>query len=266
MHVRKNNRMLPDIRKRRSLNELMESLKNKIAFVTGASRGIGRAIALALADEGMRVAVGYLHAKEKAAAVCRAIEAKGVKALALQGDVSDAGTVNSCIARIEETFGSVDVLVNNAGVAVAREIQQTSEKDFDEIIRQNLKSSFLVTQAVLSAMLKNGWGRIVFISSTAAQTGGGIGLHYAASKAGQIGMMHFYATRLAKDGITVNAIAPALIETDMLGDLKSADAARLPVGRFGSPDEIAQAVILLVNNGYITNQTINVNGGIHPSG
>ena len=128
-----------------------------------------------------------------------------------------------------------------------------------------LKSNFLVTQAVLPAMRKNNWGRIIMISSTAAQIGCAVGLHYAASKAGQIGMMHFYAANLAKEGITVNAIAPALIETDMLHGLVNINQDLVPVGRFGTMKEIADVAVMLVKNGYITNQTINVNGGIYPA-
>ena len=243
----------------------MEELKNRIALVTGASRGIGKAIALALADEGIQVAVNYHTKKEEAGEVCKLIQAKGVKALPLQADVSVAKQVSAMIDKIEEAFGEIDILINNAGISVRRKIEETTEDDFDEMIKTNLKSTFLVTQAVLPNMRKNKWGRIIMISSVAAQTGGAVGLHYATSKAGQLGMMHFYARNLAGEGITVNAIAPAIIETDMITHLVGITPSNIPVGRFGKPDEIAEAAILLVKNGYITNQTINVNGGWHPS-
>ncbi len=243
----------------------MEEIKNKIALVTGASRGIGKAIALALADEGIHVAVNYHNKKEQADEVCKLIQTKGVKALAVQADVSETKQVAAMIDTIEKELGEINILVNNAGISIRRKIEETTEEDFDEMIKTNLKSSFLVTQAVLPNMRKNKWGRIVMISSVAAQTGGAIGLHYASSKAGQLGLMHFYARYLAQEGITANAIAPAIIETDMIAQLGGLTPSNIPVGRFGKPEEIAEAAVLLVKNGYITGQTINVNGGWHPS-
>jgi len=243
----------------------MEELKNKIALVTGASRGIGKAIALALADEGIHLAVNYHNKKEEADNVCKRIRAKGIKAFAIRADVSEAGQVSAMIDKIEKELGQINILINNAGISIRRKIEETTEGDFDEMIKTNLKSTFLVTQAVLPNMRKNKWGRIVILSSVAAQTGGVVGLHYAASKAGQLGLMHFYARNLAGEGITVNAIAPAVIETDMTTQLGGVTPSNIPVGRFGKPHEIAEAAILLVRNGYITNQTINVNGGWHPS-
>ena len=243
----------------------MEELKNKIALVTGASRGIGKAIAFALADEGIHVAVNYHTKKEEADNICKLIHEKGVKALAIQADVSEAKQVSVMIDNIEKELGEINILINNAGISIRRRIEETTESDFDEMIKINLKSTFLVTQAVLPNMRKNKWGRIIILSSVAAQTGGAVGLHYAASKAGQLGLMHFYAKNLAGEGITVNAIAPAVIETDMTTQLGGVTPSNIPVGRFGMPDEIAEAAILLVKNGYITNQTINVNGGWHPS-
>jgi 3-oxoacyl-[acyl-carrier protein] reductase len=244
---------------------LIDELKSKIALVTGASRGIGREIALAFADEGINVVVNYHTRKEEADEVCKLIRAKNVKALALQADVSEATQVSAMIDTVEKEFGEINILVNNAGVSIKRKIEETTQEDFDEMIKTNLKSTFLVTQSVLPNMRKNKWGRIIVISSVAAQTGGAVGLHYAASKAGQLGMMHFYARNLAGEGITVNAIAPAIIETDMIAQLSALTPATIPVGRYGKPEEVAQAAILLVKNGYITNQTINVNGGWHPS-
>ncbi len=241
------------------------NIMNKTSLVTGASRGIGEAIALALADEGIKIAVNYCHQKEKAEEVCRLISEKGVKSLAVQADVSENSEVEKMISTIEKELGNISILINNAGIAVRKKIEDTTEEDFDETIKVNLKSNFLVTQAVLPNMRKNKWGRIIMISSTAAQIGGTVGLHYAASKAGQIGMMHFYAANLDKENITVNAIAPALIETDMLNELGSIKSDLKPVRRFGTAEEVADAVVMLVKNGYINNQTININGGIYPS-
>ncbi len=242
-----------------------DNLKNRIALVTGASRGIGKAVALSLADEGIQVAVNYKSNKEKADEVCKLILEKGVKAVAVQADVSEADSVSKMISTVEKELENISILINNAGIAVRQKIEETTEKDFDETIKINLKSNFLVTQAVLPNMRKNKWGRIIMISSVAAQIGGGVGLHYAASKAGQIGMMHFYAANLAKEGITVNAVAPALIKTDMINELDNIKPELIHLGRFGTVKETADAVIMLVKNGYISNQVINVNGGLHPS-
>ncbi|MFI5185484.1 MAG: SDR family NAD(P)-dependent oxidoreductase [Chitinophagales bacterium] len=243
----------------------MDELKNKIALVTGASRGIGKAIALAFADEGINIVVNYQYREAGALEVCKMIQSKGIKAWPIRADVSEAEQVSAMISKIEKEIGEINILVNNAGISLRRKVEETTEDDFDKMIKINLKSGFLVTQAVLPGMRKNKWGRIIMISSVAAQTGGVIGLHYAASKAGQLGMMHFYAKNLATEGITVNAIAPAIIETNMINELGAPSPSTIPVGRFGTADEVAQAAVLLVMNGYITNQTINVNGGWHPS-
>jgi 3-oxoacyl-[acyl-carrier protein] reductase len=240
-------------------------LKNKTALVTGASRGIGKAIALAFAGEGINVAVNYRDKKKDADEVCGLIQAKGVKALPVQADVSEAKQVSEMIEKVERELGDISILVNNAGVSIRRKIEEVTEEDFDYMIKTNLKSTFLVTQAVLPKMRTSGWGRIIIISSVAAQTGGVVGLHYAASKAGQLGMMHFLARNLAVEGITVNAIAPAIIETEMMDQLSGINPSAIPVGRFGKPEEIASAAVLILKNGYITNQTLNVNGGWHPS-
>jgi 3-oxoacyl-[acyl-carrier protein] reductase len=240
-------------------------LKNKTALITGASRGIGKAIALAFAEEGINVAVNYRNKKKDADEVCRLIQTKGVKALPVQADVSEAKQVSAMIEKIERELGEINILVNNAGVSIRRKIEEVTEDDFDQMIKTNLKSTFLVTQAVLPKMRTTGWGRIIIISSVAAQTGGVVGLHYAASKAGQLGMMHFLARNLAAEGITVNAIAPAIIETEMIDQLSGINPSTIPVGRFGKPEEIASAAVLILKNGYITNQTLNVNGGWHPS-
>jgi 3-oxoacyl-[acyl-carrier protein] reductase len=151
--------------------------------------------------------------------------------------------------------------VNNAGIARPQPIPEVTERDWGDLIDTNLKSCFLVTQAVLPGMRTRKWGRIINLSSVAAQTGGVVGPHYAASKAGMLGLTHYYARYLAAEGITVNAIAPALIETDMTASNLSARVNTIPVGRMGSVDEISDVAVLLATNGYITGQTINVNGG-----
>jgi 3-oxoacyl-[acyl-carrier protein] reductase len=155
--------------------------------------------------------------------------------------------------------------VNNAGIARPQPIEEITERDWDDVIAANLKSCFLVTQAVLPQMRARKWGRIINLSSVAAQVGGVVGPHYAASKAGMHGLTHFYAQRLAKEGITVNAIAPALIETEMVAANPNARPDRIPVGRFGLPGEVADIAVMLAHNAYITGQTINVNGGWYMS-
>lgn len=243
----------------------MEDLKGKIALVTGASRGIGAAAALALADCGVSVAVNYRERARDAESVCQKIRERGGCAISVQADVSRAGAVNQMMSEIQRQLGPISILVNNAGIARQQPIEDITEQDWDEILAVNLKSTYLVTWAVLPHMREQRWGRIINMSSVAAQTGGVIGPHYAASKAGMIGLTHSLANLLAKEGVTVNAIAPALIETEMVTSNAKASPARIPVGRFGTVEETASVVVMLVGNGYITGQTINVNGGWYPS-
>ena len=241
----------------------MSHLKSRVAMVTGASRGIGKAIAMALAEAGATVAVNYRERREEAEAVAEAIRNSGGHAAAFRADVSLRIDVQAMVAGIEERLGPIDILVNNAGTALVRGLDDLTEEDFDHTIDTNLKSAFLCTQAVLPGMRARRWGRIVNISSIGARIGSGsVSVAYAASKAGVEGLMRGYALRLAPEGITVNAVAPGLIDTDMGQPLIEAGAAaRIPVGRVGTGEEIAQAVVLLVNDGYITGQTISVNGG-----
>jgi 3-oxoacyl-[acyl-carrier protein] reductase len=239
----------------------MESLRDRIALVTGASRGIGRAIALALAAEGAHVAINYRARTEDARQLESEIRQAGHKAIAIQADVSLSPEVDRFVQTAEARLGPIDILVNNAGIARPQRIDQIAEHDWDDILTVNLKSCFLVTQAVLPGMRARQWGRIVNLSSVAAQVGGVVGPHYAASKAGMLGLTRYYASHLAREGITVNAIAPALIETDMVTANPNATPERIPVGRFGHVDEVAQVAVMLAGNPYITGQTINVNGG-----
>lgn len=232
-------------------------------MVTGANRGIGRAIALALARIGCDVAVNYRSEEDEAAAkkVCKEIEESGRRALAVKADVSVGAEVIAMVEAIQNGLGPISVLVNNAGISRPQPIDQITESDWDVIHNVNLKSMFLVTQAALPAMRKQRWGRIINLSSVAAQLGGIIGPHYAASKAGAIGLTHSYASLLAKEGITVNAIAPALIETDMITSNPKARPDIIPVGRFGTVEEVAEVAVMLAQNGYMTGQTISINGG-----
>ncbi|MCL2429895.1 MAG: SDR family NAD(P)-dependent oxidoreductase [Alphaproteobacteria bacterium] len=234
----------------------------RIALVTGASRGIGRAIALALADAGAAVAVNCRERTQEAEDVVTAIRSAGRRAVAVRADVSLSRQVADMIARIEHQLGPVDILVNNAGIAITRGLDDLGEADFDRTIAANLKSAFLCTQAVLPGMRARRWGRIVNISSGAARGAGGVGLHYNASKAGLEGLTRGYAARLAKEGITVNAVAPSLIATDMIQALGANPASRIPVGRLGTADEVAQAVAMVLANSYMTGQTVQLNGGM----
>jgi len=240
-------------------------LTGKVALVTGASRGIGRGAAVALAKAGADVAVNYLVQEAQALEVCAAIKRLGRRTLAVGADLSRAPEVHRLVEEVEGSLGGVDILVNNAGILSQKALEEITEADFDEMIAVNLKSAFLVTQRVLSGMRDRKWGRIINLSSVAAQTGGVTGPHYAASKAGMHGLIHSYARHLFKDGITVNTIAPALIETDMVIQNLQVTPDLVPVGRFGMVEEVAQVIVMLAANGYITGQTINVNGGWYMS-
>ena len=243
----------------------MDKLTDKVALVTGGSRGIGREIALALADAGAHVAIGYRKGREEAESVAAAIVAKGRRSVALSADLSDADAAAGLVRSAAEALGNIDILINNAGINPSKPLDRITTADWDETIRVNLSSVFYVTQAALPAMREKGWGRIIILSSVAAQLGGVIGPHYAASKAGLIGLMHGYASQLAKEGITANAIAPALIETDMLKGNDAITPDKIPLGRFGQPDEVSSVAVMLAGNGYVTGQTINVNGGWYMS-
>lgn len=239
----------------------MNDLKGRVALVTGASRGIGRAIALSLAAAGADMVLNFLSHSQQVQAVEAQIVQMGRRCVSIQADVSVASEVELLAGEVQRSMGTVDVLVNNAGIARQQSLEQIAESDWDELIAVNLKSCFLVTQAFLPAMRIRKWGRIINISSVAAQIGGVVGPHYAASKAGMLGLTHYYARYLATEGITVNAIAPALIETDMTRANVKASTANIPMARFGSVEEVSDIAVLLATNGYITGQTINANGG-----
>ena len=240
---------------------IMPNLNGRVALVTGASRGIGASIAIALAGAGAAVAVNYRERAVEADAVVTKIKEIGGRAIAIAADVSQATAVGKMMDEVTSALGPIDILVNNAGIAMVRGIDELTEADFDQTIAVNLKSAFLCTQAVVPAMRAKKWGRIVNISSGAARGAGAIGVHYNASKAGMEGLTRGYAARLVKEGITVNAVAPSLIETDMMRG-RSDLAARIPLGRLGQSDEVAQAVLMVLGNDYMTGQTIMLNGGM----
>ncbi len=244
----------------------MADLQGKVALVTGASRGIGRSVALELARAGADVAINYKRRQDGAESVRQRIESSGRRAILAQADVSQSSEVARMVNAVEKDLGGISILVNNAGIARIQGIDDTTEADWDEILAVNLKSVFLVTQAVLPGMRRRRWGRVVNISSGAAHTGGIVGLHYTASKAGIEGLTKAYASRLVKEGITFNAVAPALIETDMMtkGSAHREDRSKMiPVGRLGRAEEVAEAVVFLAGNEYVTGQTVHVNGGLY---
>jgi 3-oxoacyl-[acyl-carrier protein] reductase len=241
------------------------ALSTKTALVTGASRGIGEAIARALAAEGVNVAVHFREREREARRVAADLRDQGVRTTVVQADVRQPPDLDRLVATVERELGEIHVLVNNAGETRPQKIEDITERDWDDLMDVNLKSAFLLTQRVLPRMRAARWGRIVNVSSVAAQLGGIVGPHYAASKAGLHGLTHGYATFLAKEGITANTIAPALIGTEMMTKNPGARTDLIPVGRFGLPEEVAQVAVMLVRNGYITGQTINVNGGWYMS-
>ena len=189
------------------------------------------------------------------------IRGLGRLAVVVKADVSIPADVVRMIHTVERELGSLSILVNNAGIGTMYSIEEITEKDWNDTIAVNLTSAFLMIQAVLPSMRTLKWGRIISLSSVAAQIGGVVGPHYAASKAGILGLTHYYAVNLAKEGITVNAIAPGPVSTEMVAGFPQLKPDLVPVGRFGTVEEIADVALMLVRNGYITGQTININGG-----
>jgi 3-oxoacyl-[acyl-carrier protein] reductase len=238
-----------------------ETLRGRVALVTGGSRGIGAAIVRRLADAGVALAINYRERTDEANTLVKSIAGAGGTAVAIAADVSKADAVAQMVERVNSELGPIGILINNAGIAITRGVDDLSEADFDRTIAVNLKSVFVCVQAVLPAMRSGKWGRIVNISSGAARGAGSIGPHYNASKAGVEGLTRGYAARLVKEGITVNAVAPSLIETDMMKGQQSL-VSRVPLGRFGTADEVAQAVMMLLDNPYMTGQTVAMSGGM----
>lgn len=237
---------------------------SRVAIVSGSSRGMGRAIAIALADAGHDVVVNYRNDEAAGHETLAAVEAAGSRGLLVQADVSRSADVDRLVAAAVDGLGPPTILVNNAGIG--ERVLDVADLDIDTwntTLAVNLTGPFLLSQAVIPHMREAGWGRIINVSSTAAQTGGSVGPHYAASKAGIIGLTHGYASKLVEEGITVNAIAMAQIETDMLRSATAADPSRIPIGRFGTVEEVADVAVMLVNNAYMTGQTISLNGGMY---
>jgi 3-oxoacyl-[acyl-carrier protein] reductase len=242
-------------------------LTGKIALVTGASRGIGKAIALRLAQDGAKLAINNLDI-ETAETVAAEIKALGGMALAVAGDVSSTDEVNHMMETIISTYGSIDILVNNAGITRDQLLLRMADDDWDRVLAVNLKGVFLCTKAVLKYMLKARWGRIINMSSIVGFTGNAGQSNYAASKAGIIGFTRSVAREVASRGITVNAVAPGFIETDMTARLSEKQrqdiASRIPLGFLGTPEDVASVAAYLAgeDSRYITGQVISVDGGL----
>lgn len=244
----------------------MKQLQDQVAIVTGASRGIGRAIAIAIAAQGAKVVINYARSSAAAQEVVKHITAEGGEGIALQADVSKAEEVDQLIKQTLDQFGRIDILVNNAGITKDTLLMRMKLEDWQAVIDLNLTGVFLCTRAVTKPMLKQRSGRIINIASVAGQMGNPGQANYSAAKAGVIGFTKTVAKELASRGITVNAVAPGFIATDMTSDLKSEEIIKLiPLGRFGQPEEIAGMVLFLAGNpaaAYITGQVFNVDGGM----
>lgn len=241
-------------------------LQNQVALITGASRGIGRAIALALATEGAKVVINYASSSDAAEQLVAEIQAKGGQAIALKADVSQADQVESLVNAVQEQWGRIDVLVNNAGITRDTLLLRMKPEDWQAVIDLNLTGVFLCTRAVSKIMLKQRSGRIVNITSVAGQMGNPGQANYSAAKAGVIGFTKTVAKELASRGITVNAVAPGFIATDMTSSIKSEEILPyIPLGRYGQPEEVAGLVKFLAADAaaaYITGQVMNVDGGM----
>ena len=243
-------------------------LEGKIALVTGAAKGIGRAIALALAADGATVVVNYNGSKERAEQVVEEIKALGADGMAYQCNVADTAATADMVKEVIKTYGKLDILVNNAGITRDNLIMKMSEEDFDAVIDANLKGWFNTIKAVSRQMLKQRAGRIINITSVSGILGNAGQANYAASKAGIIGLTKTMARELASRGITVNAVAPGFVDTDMTQvlpeNVKEAATAQIPLGRFGKPEDIANMVAYLASEkaSYITGQIISVDGGM----
>jgi len=240
-------------------------IKGKVAIVTGGSRGIGRATAIMLAEKGAKVALIYKASTEKAQEVEEIIKGKGRVCKIYKCDVSNYAEVEKVVSQIANDLGSINILVNNAGIAIKENFVETREETWDKTIDINLKGMFNMCRFIVPQMLKHGGGKIVNVSSLAGRNGGTLGVPYAASKAGAIGLTEALASEFTPKGILVNAVAPGPVYTDLLSNLPEEAIRNLeklsPVGRFAYPEEIAHAIVFLIENDYVSGEVVNINAG-----
>lgn len=243
-----------------------DTLAGRVALLTGASGGIGAALGRRLVAARVRVAFAYGAHPETAEGLLAQARDVGLDALALAGDLANPETPGRLVERTASALGPIDVLIPNAGYAIRREYTEVDLQTWDRTLAVNLRAPFLLAQATVPGMAVRGYGRVLFLSSIAAFTGGVVGPHYAASKAGLHGLVHYLASRVAGQGVTINAIAPALIEgTRMLPAAPDGTPPLpIPVGRYGRPDEVADLAMSVLRNGYLTNQVLSLDGGMYP--
>jgi 3-oxoacyl-[acyl-carrier protein] reductase len=243
-------------------------MQGRVALVTGGGRGIGRAIAMRLAKGGAKVAISYRSNDEAAAETAKLVREAGAECETFKGDVASSDDVAALVKGVNEAFGAVEILVNNAGTTRDNIMMRMKDAEFDEVIQTNLKGTYLCTRAALRGMVRARWGRIVNVSSVVGLLGNAGQANYAASKAGIIGLTKSVAREVANRGITANAVAPGYVETELTGglsdEIKGRILGQVPVGRFGEPEEIAEVVAFLAGDGaaYVTGQTIAVDGGM----
>lgn len=247
------------------MNRGDEALAGRVALVTGASGGIGAALARRLAAAGAQVALHYHSDRASAEGLRASILDEGGRAAIFGADLSDPESAERLAGQVEDGLGPIEVLAANAGLGRPGRWEEVDAAIFDEAMAVNLRSPYLLARRVLPAMLEQRFGRILFTSSVAALTGGLVGPHYAASKAGLLGLTHHLASRVAAEGVTVNAIAPALVaETGMLPGEPAELARQIPLGRLGRPEEVAELAVAILANGYVTSKVFAIDGGLHP--
>ena len=243
---------------------MTESLAGRVALVTGGSGGIGRALVSRLAAAGSHVAIGYQKRRDAAETAAEDARSAGVRAVTFQADLTDPASALGAVERVEEDLGPIDILLPNAGLGVQADLDRVDTDLWRRTHAVNLESPFVLARRLTPPMAERGWGRVLFTSSVAAYTGGLVGPHYASSKAGLQGLVGWFARHFADRGVTVNAIAPALIGDTAMLPTGPDDKAPTPVGRYGRPEEIADLAMAMLANGYLTGKTYLVDGGMYP--